>query len=340
MDKRVTAAALLTASLTAGNALAQDGDQRASFGDETGYNYVGDFSVGYKYLELEADTIRDAYVKTIGLNILQFEWFPEQATWMQNISWMAAIRPRLSYELTPGDSAEQDEIAQASDSEKEGWTRFIADLSIDPVQLFGGEKSVHRIDINYDVQTFLITVQATRDYFYIEDNDAKLLTAGDKIDVNTTFTEATVGYAMEEQDVRFGVGLFSVDYEKPVSSDVSTPIESIYKGSFEATGLYLGGSVRFFNSLDVSLRYDFTFDAEATVDGGTSLTRDEFGIEDSIEYESYTLDVVYDLRKTSMKLPLEVRFNYTQRQFDAFLEGSTLNDDRLFGISLIGSFTL
>ena len=101
MDKRVTAAALLTASLTAGNALAQDGDQRASFGDETGYNYVGDFSVGYKYLELEADTIRDAYVKTIGLNILQFEWFPEQATWMQNISWMAAIRPRLSYELTP-----------------------------------------------------------------------------------------------------------------------------------------------------------------------------------------------------------------------------------------------
>ena len=145
---------------------------------------------------------------------------------------------------------------------------------------------------------------------------------------------------MEEQDVRFGVGLFSVDYEKPVSSDVSTPIESIYKGSFEATGLYLGGSVRFFDSLDVSLRYDFTFDAEATVDGGTSLTRDEFGIEDSIEYESYTLDVVYDLRKTSMKLPLEVRFNYTQRQFDAFVEGSTLNDDRLFGISLIGSFTL
>ena len=140
MDKRVTTAALLTASLTAGNALAQDGDQRASFGDETGYNYVGGFSVGYKYLELEADTIRDAYVKTIGLNILQFEWFPEQATWMQNISWMAAIRPRLSYELTPGDSAEQDEIAQASDSEKEGWTRFIADLSIDPVQLFGGEK--------------------------------------------------------------------------------------------------------------------------------------------------------------------------------------------------------
>ena len=296
--------------------------------------------MGYKYLELEADTIRDAYVKTIGLNILQFEWFPEQATWMQNISWMAAIRPRLSYELTPGDSAEQDEIAQASDSEKEGWTRFIADLSIDPVQLFGGEKSAHRIDINYDVQTFLITVQATRDYFYIEDNDAKLLTAGDKIDVNTTFTEATVGYAMEEQDVRFGVGLFSVDYEKPVSSDVSTPIESIYKGSFEATGLYLGGSVRFFDSLDVSLRYDFTFDAEATVDGGTSLTRDEFGIEDSIEYESYTLDAVYDLRKTSMKLPLEVRFNYTQRQFDAFVEGSTLNDDRLFGISLIGSFTL
>lgn len=341
MEKRVTAAALLAASLTAGSALAQDGDQRASFGDETGYNYVGGFSVGYKYQELEADTIRDAYVKTVGLNILQFEWFPEQATWMQNISWMAAIRPRLSYELTPGDSADQDEIAQASDSEKEGWTRFVADLSIDPIQLFGGEKSNHRIDINYDVQTFLITVQATRDYFYIEDNDAKLLTAGDKIDVNTTFTEAVIGYANEPAPgKRVAMGLFSVDYEKPVSSDVSTPIESIYKGNFEATGLYVGGTMRFFNSLDISLRYDFTFDAEATADGGTSLTRDEFGIEDSIEYESYTLNAVYDLRKTSMKLPLEVRFNYIQRQFDAFVEGSTLNDDRIFGISLIGSFTL
>ena len=340
MDTRVTAAALLAASLTTGSALAQDGDQRASFGDETGYNYIGGFSVGYKYQELEADTIRDAYVKTVGLNILQFEWFPEQATWMQNISWMAAIRPRLSYELTPGDSADQDEIAQASDSEKEGWTRFVADLSIDPVQLFSGEKSDHRIDINYDVQTFLITVQATRDYFYIEDNDAKLLTAGDKIDVNTTFTEAVIGYATEKENLRLMAGLFYVDYEKPVSSDVSTPIESIYKGNFEANGLYLGGSVRLFGNLDLSLRYDFSYDAEATVDGGTSLTRDEFGIEDSIEYDAYTLNAVYDLRKTAMKLPMEVRFSYIQRQFDALVEGSTVNDDRIFGISLIGSFTL
>ncbi|MBM7421844.1 hypothetical protein [Spongiibacter marinus] len=339
MTRKASAIALAAALLSSG-ALAQEQDQRASFGDDASYNYFGGVSVGYKYQELEADTIRDAYVKTVGLNILQFEWFPEQATWMQNISWMAAIRPRLSYELTPGDSADQDEIAQASDSEKEGWTRFVADLSIDPIQLFGGEKSNHRIDINYDVQTFLITVQATRDYFYIEDNDAKLLTAGDKIDVNTTFTEAVIGYAVEEEDLRLMVGFFSVDYEKPVSSDVSTPIESIYKGNFESRGIYMGGSIRLFGNLDLSLRYDYSYDAEATVDGGTSLTRDEFGIEDSIEYDAYTLNAVYDLRKTTMKLPMEVRFSYIQRQFDALVEGSTVNDDRIFGVSLIGSFTL
>lgn len=340
MTRKASAIALAAAILSSG-ALAQEHDQRASFGDDASYNYFGGVSVGYKYQELEADTIRDAYVKTVGLNILQFEWFPEQATWMQNVSWLAAVRPKLSYEMTPGDSAEQDEIAQASDSEKEGWTRFVADLSIDPFQLFGGEKTNHRIDINYDVQTFLITVQATRDYFYVEDNDAKLLTAGDKIDVNTTFKEAVIGYSNEPSPGQsFMMGLFSVDYEKPVSSDVSTPIEAIYKGEFEATGLYLGGSLRFFGNLDVSLRYDFTFDAEANVDGGKSLTRDEFGIEDSIEYESYTLNAVYDLSKTRVKLPMELRFNYTQRQFDAFVEGSTLNDDRIFGVSLVGSFTL
>jgi hypothetical protein len=313
-------------------------DTRESFDDDN-YNYLGGFSLGYKYQEMEADTIRNAYVKTIGLNILQFEWFPEQATWMQETSWLTAIRPKLTYELTPDNSAEQDEIAQASKSDQEGWSRFVADISIDPFKLFGGDNSDQRIELNYDVQTFLVTVQATQDYYYIEDNNARLLTAGDKLDVNTTFTEATAGWISTENITRFGLGYFSVDYEKPISTDVASPIETIYRGTFEASGVYLKGGITI-GGFDIALRYDYSFDATADFNNGTSLSTDSSGYEDSVEYTAYTLDAVYDLNKSRFKLPVELRLNYVQREFSNFTEGSKLNDDRIFSLSVIGSFTL
>ncbi|MBD2857744.1 hypothetical protein IB286_01910 [Spongiibacter sp. KMU-158] len=336
----------LIATLAAGVLSAASGasfaeeDQRASFEDGN-YNYLGGFAVGYKYQEMEASTIRNAYVKTVGLNIISLEWFPEQASWMQNISWMAAVRPKLAYEFTPGDSADQDEIAKASDSEKEGWTRFVADLDVDVVRLFKGtdEPSGGYMTFDYEVQSFLVTVQATQDYYYRDDNSAKLLTAGDKLDVNTTFTDWAIGYEMGDEKGHVGMGYFSVDYEKPISSDVNTPIETIYKANFEADGLFflVGGEI---GGVSMDLRYDFTFDATAEVDNGTSLTRSSFGYDESIEYNAYTLNASYDLMNTRFKLPVVVGMNYIQREFSNFTGGGTINDDKIFGLSVIGSFSL
>jgi hypothetical protein len=70
------------------------------------------------------------------------------------------------------------------------------------------------------------------------------------------------------------------------------------------------------------------------------LSTDSSGYEDSVEYTAYTLDAVYDLNKSRFKLPVELRLNYVQREFSNFTEGSKLNDDRIFSLSVIGSFTL
>lgn len=311
------------------------------------YDYLGEFSIGYKYQEMEAETIRYAYVKTVGLNIVQFIWNPGEASWARDRGWLSSILPSISYEETPGNSAEQDKIAEVSETSKQGWKRFVGTFDVTPeTMLTDAEESAHHIDIRLDVQTFLVTVQTTQDYFYVDDNDARLLTAGDQLDVNSVFTEGQLGYRFEvvdQQDYNglysAGLGIFSVDYEKPISSDISSPIESIYKGSFSATGMYLQLGFKA-GDLKIDARYDYAPEAKATVEDGISLSRSEFGYDESIEYSAYRLGLTYDLQNFLFGLPLTSQLNYVQRQFTTFVDGDKLNEDRIIDLSFTYKFML
>ncbi|WP_221793597.1 hypothetical protein [Oceanobacter mangrovi] len=306
------------------------------------YTYAGGFLIGYKYQEMEADTIRNAYVRTIGLNIFEFEWEPGKASWLDPVRRVADLLPALRYEMTPGNTANQDQIAEVSNTaeEKAGWTRFLANIDVDPVSLLGGDDSMHRIIGSYEIQTFLVSVQATQDYYYIQNNDAQLLVAGDGINVNTIFKEATLGYRVTDPgSYAMDLGWFNVNYEKPISSDVSMPLESIYRAEFEASGLFFGASLSL-GSWTFGGRYDLGYDAKATVDGGVSLSRTEYGFDESIEYSAYRIDVQYDLKKSSLRWPLAINLNYLERSFSTLADGDNINDDRILGISLQSRFEL
>ncbi|MCP5170233.1 MAG: hypothetical protein H6999_10835 [Hahellaceae bacterium] len=306
------------------------------------YNYLGGFSVGYKYQEMEADTIRDAYVKTVGLNIAQVEWIPEKASWMQSYGWLRAIRPKIHYEFTPAGSAAQDEIVRVSDSEKEAWQRLVADLDITPASWFTGTESEHHLVANYDLQTFLVTVQATRDYWFVEQGNAKLLVPGDKLDASTTFKELTVGYQWQKPDEigYVGMGYFNVNYEKPVSTDVLTPLETIYTGEFDASGLYLLLGVVLDKAWDIYARYDTSTDAEANIQGNTSLATSGFSFTPTIEYEAIKAGLRFDMGRYWSKAPFVTELAYIQRKFDVFVGGEELNDDRIISFSISGQFSL
>lgn len=311
----------------------------ASDASADSYSYLGEFSVGYKYQEMEADTIRYAWVKTIGMNIVQFTWSPSDASWARDRKWLSSILPTLSYEQTPGTAAEQDQIAEISESSKQGWKRFVGTFDLQPVtMLTDAESSPHHIDIGLDVQTFLVTVQATRDYFYIDSNDATLLVAGDQLDLATTFTEARLGYRYQGDSVSWSLGAFQLDYEKPISSDVDSPMEYIYKAAFKATGASLGLGFHPGN-LQLDFGYDLSTDADATVNGGVSLSRDQYGIDENITYTAYRATLSYDLQDFLFGLPLYSRLNYVERHFTTW-QGENLNDDRIIDLSLVYKFML
>jgi len=310
---------------------------------DEGYSYLGRFHVGYKYQTMQAETIRDAYVETIGLNLMTLEWFPEESTWMQQFSWLSSIRPRFLYEVTPGNSTEQDQIVALSNQDVQAWERWAADMQVDLWQLFTGEPSSLYLSYTHDVQSFLVNVQASRDYWFVEDDNARLLVPGDQINVGTRFVEKTLGLYVNDSTGLFGMGIFESTYNKPISTDAVTPLETIYEAEFIAKGMfikYILGSPSDFWQLQ--LRMDLGLEAEANILSNVSLSQDNFssGYNPTIEYEAYHAGLGISLKNTSLRWPFNFNVTYVKRHFEQLLSEQTLNDDEIINFSANWEFTL
>ncbi|WP_114416561.1 hypothetical protein [Marinospirillum perlucidum] len=316
---------------------------RAVQAEEAEYNYLGRFELGYKYQSMQAETIRDAYVETIGLNLMTLEWFPEEATWMQGFSWLSSIRPRFLYEFTPGNSAEQDQIVALSNQDVQAWERWAADMQVDLWQLFTGEPSSLYISYTHEVQSFLVNVQASRDYWYVEDDNARLLVPGDQINVGTRFVEKTLGLYAVDSTGLMGLGYFESDYNKPISTDAVTPLETIYEAEFIAKGMFI--SYRIGQPADfwhLQFRMDLGVEAEANILNGVSLSQDDLisGYNPTIAYEAYHAGLGINLRDTGLRWPLNFRVTYVKRRFEQLLSEQKLNDDEIVNFSANWEFTL
>ncbi len=279
----------------------------------------GEFDIGYRFQSLEADVIQDAYVETTGLNILSLRFTP-------NISPLLGFF--LAYEFTPGNSAEQDQlVALQSSSASNGWKRLLANFVVGVTDQVG-------IGFRYDDQSFLNSVQSKRDLWFVTPSTAQLLIPGDDVTVATVFTDIELYVAMMNGTSSFDIGWFSTEYSKPLATDALTTVTTLFESELAASGLFVRAT-DFPVSKDwrLTATAKYAFEPEVKIDGQNLglISGGSISTVNTLTYLEYGFSLTY--KSSVYSMPLNVRVDYTARQFDDIVDSLQITDDTIFGLS-------
>lgn len=293
--------------------------------------YLGAFEIGYKYQYLEPDHIQNAYVKTVGLNIIRFKWNLKAVSWLDRWPLLKMFLPQFTYEWTPGDKATQERLLALSKGGGAGSERFIADFDLDIGDFFGKPKK-HYLVASYDDQSFLYSVQAKQDFWFFYGQRAQLLIPGDNIDVATTFNNLRIGYLFKKKRYSLGLGWFDLAYKKPLTSDVLTTTEAIYESELQAQGMYFQAAYHL-NYASINFLYSRALKANIElVQGISAAFQPSSQSVKNIEFDEYAVYFTLHAKQFGWKIPLQLNTGVIQRNF------SNYNDDLIYNFSLVYQF--
>ncbi len=204
-------------------------------------------SLDYEYQTWEPDDIYGADLLTSGINLIGLQ--------IGYGSGKHGFSPLFRYEFAPsGDKANQDKLVELSSSGASGWERIFADFK----WTFDSGSSLSFI---YDKQAYMTSVQASRDYWYFENGSATLLVPGDIVRNTTVMQDTQLLYGASFGGFPIQVGVFSLSYEKPFSTDIQNGQIGIYQTQLDATGVVLKSQYESdFWGADLSYKYGFQGD--------------------------------------------------------------------------------
>ena len=287
---------------------------------------LGTFNIGYKLQALEADIIQDAYVETTGMNIVSIQFTP---------SLSPVLGAFISYEFTPGNEAEQDElIALQSKSTDNGWKRILANFEFKITDRWG-------MGFSYDDQSFLNSVQSNKDYWFVSETSAQLLIPGDSISIATVFnnTEAYITLSGSQFDTHFG--WFSIDYQKPFATDALTTVTTIFDSKLKASGPFFRiNSAKSSDGLAVSAAIKYAIDPEITVNGQNigQISGNFISSVNTLSYVEYSIDISYTQK--IFNIPTRAKLEYTTRIFEDIVDEALITDDTIIGFSVSFLFSI
>lgn len=292
------------------------------------YFYLGEITIGYKYQFLQPDDISKAYVETVGLNLLSIELNPQKASWGNK--WLKLFLPKLTYEFTPGNSAEQDELIALNQDSNNASTRFAADLNADIGEFFN-RPDRHFLVGYYDRQAFLYNVQSLDFYWFFSDNRARLLLPGDEISVATVFEQSRLGYRQQRGRWQAEIGAFQLRYQKPLLSPLLTSTDALFESQLNSQGIYLGAGYQYRENSGVFLNYNQGFQSDIDlVEGFSQAYNPDKDRTEDINFSAWQIDMVLASSDFGLKrLPLQLMSSVIYRDFEGY------NDDLIYSINII-----
>ncbi len=292
------------------------------------YFYLGEITLGYKYQFLQPDDIAEAYVKTIGLNLLSLELNLQKASWSNK--WSRLFLPTLTYEFTPNNSAEQKQLIALNQGSSNASSRFAADLNADIGEFFN-RPDRHFLVGYYDRQAFLYNVQTTDFYWFFSNNRATLLLPGDAISVATVFEQSRLGYRQQRKRWQAEFGAFQLRYQKPLLSPLLTSTDALFESTLKSQGLYFGAGYFYRGKSGVFLNYNKGLQSDIElVEGFSQAYNPAKDRTEDINFSAWQIDMVLTSTDFGLKrLPLQLMTSVIYRDFEGY------NDDLIYSINII-----
>lgn len=237
--------------------------------------------VDYRFQAWAPDDIYGADLLTTGLNLIGLQ--------LGYATDGGSFTPMVRYEFAPGgDSATQSKLLELSSDEASGWERLIADMKWNLA-------SGNSISFVYDKQSYLTSVQTTRDYWYFDGSSVTLLVPGEIVRSSTVMQDIQILYGTP----LYKIGFFSLTYEKPLSTDIQNGQIGIYRTKLDAMGIvassqYKMGKWNFGGSLKYGLQSDLTIGASSSAAkllGAVGDTLDFIEMTASVQVVPYRGDV-------------------------------------------------